>query len=143
MARVKGEHRTADPTPVKVPVVIDTVAPRVTLHRTVGGLVAKAEDMVAATKDVQLSWSINGGPFGPWGSQRTVAVPEGTEVKVRARDTVGNVGLASSALMHTYEPGDPEAPEVGGCSVSGGAGAGLTLLMLAALALVALRRRRD
>ena len=142
MARIKGEHRTTDPTPVKVPVVIDTVAPRVTLRRTVGGLVAKAEDMVATAKDVQLSWSINGGPFGPWGSQRTVAVPEGTEVKVRARDTVGNVGLASTALMHTYEPGQPETPEVGGCSVSGGAGAGLTLLMLAALALVALRRRR-
>ena len=45
--------------------------------------------------------------------------------------------------IEVTEPGDPEAPEVGGCSVSGGAGAGLTLLMLAALALVALRRRRD
>ena len=142
MARAAGEHLTTDPTPVKVPVLIDTVAPRVHLQRTAGGLAARVEDMVAADSDVQLSWSINGGPFGAWGTQRSVVVSEGTAVAVRARDTAGNVGLATSAMMTTFEPGQPESPEVGGCSVGGGAGAGLTLLLLSVLGLVALRRRR-
>jgi len=144
MARVKDEHLTTDPTPVRVPVIIDTVAPRVRLSRTAGGMVATVKDMVAADRDVQLSWSINGGPYSSWGNQRSVVVSEGTTVAVRARDTVGNVGLASTSMMSTFVPAEPEAPEVGGCSVTNGAaGAGITLLLLAALGLVALRRREE
>ena len=143
MSRAAGEHLTIDPTPVKVPVIIDTVAPRVRLTRQAGGLKATVDDMVAANGEVLLSWSINGGPFGSYGTQRTIVVSEGTTVAVRARDTAGNVGLTTTALMTTYQPGEPELHEAGGCSMGGGASAGLTLLLLAALGLVALRRREQ
>ena len=144
MARVAGRHLTTDPTPVRIPVLIDTVAPRVTLVRAGNGVRAAVKDMVSKDSEVELSWSIDDGPFGAWGGVRSVMAAEDSKVAVRVRDRAGNVGLASTLTMATgFEPAEPQLPETGGCSVGAGGGAGmLTLLLLGFLGLAA-RRRQD
>lgn len=137
MARVKGQPSTLDPTPVRVPFTIDTVPPSVRLIRTASGVQAEVQDVVTPPEGVELSWSIGGSAFGPYGHSLSADARPGIDVVVRARDTSGNVGQATlAAAVLRAAPMD----EQGGCNVAPvGSVPGLALLLL--FALVALRRR--
>ena len=142
MARVVGQPYTTDPTPARVTVQIDTMPPRVNLVRSAGQVRADIQDLVSSTADLQLSWSIGDGAFGPYGTQRSVVVPEGTRVAVKVRDRAGNVAWTNTTI--TADTMAPDAPSAGGCTVGGRASTGLALLALMALVgVVALRRRRE
>ena len=142
MARVAGEYMTLDPTPEKIQLLIDTVAPTAKLVRTSGGVKVVAEDMVASTTELQVSWSVGGGPFSDYGRQLDAAVPEGVEVAVRVKDPAGNVTTASLASDEAWSEETPDDLTAGGCQVGGvGQNAG-TLLPLLGLLLLGWRRRR-
>jgi len=139
MARVKGEHMTLDPTPQKIPVLIDTVAPEVRLTRAAGGVKVSVEDMVDNASQVQVAWSVAGAPFTAFGTQLDAIVPEGVEVSVRVKDSAGNMGTASLAGDEfDTEPLPEEDLAAGGCAVGGVGSAG----SLALLALLLFVRRR-
>jgi len=139
MARVAGDHRTLDPTPVVVDVLIDTVAPEVKLTRAGGVVTVSASDMVASASELQVSWSVAGAPYSTFSDQLSASVPEGVEVAVRVKDPAGNVGAA--ALLGDQDETAPEPePMAGGCAVQSGPAA-LPLLALLLLGLWARRRR--
>ena len=118
IARVKGHVRTVDPTPVAVQVTIDTVAPHVTLVRTTAGVRAEVSDAVADPESVQLSWSVDGEAFGPFGATRQLDLPAGTPVSVRARDPSGNIGHA--VLLRDVDTLPVGHADPGGCAVAPG-----------------------
>lgn len=150
MARVAGEPMTLDPTPVKLPVLIDTVPPTVRLIPTPGGVRAEVVDLVTPPEGLRLSWSVGGAAFGSWSADadaRGLTLPRGTAVAVRVRDEVGNVssaGLPVGSVLAglAAEPGDADA---GGCAVSAAAdkrGPALGLLWGLALGLLLVTGRR-
>ena len=115
--------------------------PRVRLVPTPTGLRAEVEDAVTAPEGVQLSWSVGGAAFGPYGAPSSVEVPEGSTVAVKARDRAGNVALATRvAGVITAEP---RVADEGGCSIARhGAPGILGLGLLALLGLLACFVRR-
>ena len=140
MSRVVGRPETIDPSPVSIPVVVDTVPPKVHLVRVPGGARADVSDFVSPKQE--LSWSINGGPYGAFGTQRQVAVPDDATVAVKVRDASGNTALAMSLVSDLPEPAPADA-EAGGCSMAASPTSGLGLLSLLLLVgLLVLRRRR-
>lgn len=144
MARVKGDHRTLDPTPAKVRVVIDTVPPKVKLVRTRDGVWAEVEDLVSKGEDLTYSWSVDGQPYSAFGSQRELQVPAGAEVAVRVRDEVGNEGLGNTAHTEVFNPPAAGNDNLGGgCSMASGSAplALLPLLLLLGVLLTARRRQ--
>ena len=96
--------------------------------------------MVTAPDAVQLSWSVDGAAFGPFGDVRHLDVPASTDVRVQARDEAGNVARADLVLGQVVV-GSGELENQGGCSVAlSPAPAGGLFLLLLALALVIRRR---
>jgi hypothetical protein len=142
MARVKGLPATLDRSPAVVPVTIDTVAPRVRIVPTATGVRAVVEDAVSPPESVQLSWSVNGAAFGPFGAARELELPRGAEVAVRARDPSGNIGHATLGAGGLSSPGAPADSE-GGCAVGGSSSGAMALGLLLLLALIALHRGRE
>jgi hypothetical protein len=139
MARVVDRPSTTSLSTVRVPVVIDTVAPRVALVPTAGGVRAEVRDSATAAVQLELSWSVGGAPFSAYGRQWSVSVPEGTAVAVRVRDRGGNISSASTTATAAIVD---EGTETGGCTVSGRGGAAGGLLLIFAALLGALVRRR-
>lgn len=138
-ARVQGAPSTLDPTPARVSFVIDTVPPKVRLVPTADGVRAEVSDVGTPASEVELSWSVAGGAFGAWGSERAMRVGPGTEVSVRARDAAGHQTVA------LLEGGvSIEEAEEGGCALVPGSGqlAGAGLWLLGLLWALGLRRRR-
>jgi len=138
VARIKDAPRTLDPTPVKLSLTVDRVPPTVRLVPTATGVRAEARDAVTPRGAIELSWSVDGKPFGPFGDTRELSLPAGTPVVVKARDRSGNVAMTSRIAGVLVVDRD----EQGGCSVSGGAAKPLGLIGLVAL-LALLFRRRD
>lgn len=146
MARVVGQPMTLDPTPVKLPLIIDTVPPQLRLIPTTDGVRAEVHDLVTPAEQLELSWSVNGEAFGDFSHRRALTLPVGTPVAIRVKDGAGNVasaGLPAGSVLAGVgvEPDD----SAGGCAV---AAAGderapvFGLLLLVALgAIFGLRRR--
>jgi hypothetical protein len=111
MARVPDAPATIDPTPARLSVMIDTVAPRVRLVPTASGVRAEIHDV----DRVELSWSVNNGAFGPFGDRLAVEVPPGTPVAVRVRDASGHLAQATLVAGVTAEADS----ESGGCNLAG------------------------
>ncbi len=147
MARVVGQPMTLDPTPVKLPLIIDTVPPQLRLVPTTSGVRAEVYDLVTPAEQLELSWSVDGKAFGDFSHQRALTLPVGTPVAIRVKDAAGNVasaGLPAGSVLAGVgvEPDDSSA---GGCAV---ASAGderapvFGLLLLVALAAIFGLRRR-
>jgi len=85
MARVQDAPLTLDPTPVKLSLTIDRVPPTVRLVSTATGVRAEAADAVTPPAAIELSWSVDGGPYGPFGDMRELTVPAGTQSGTRFR----------------------------------------------------------
>ena len=143
MARVAGEYQTLDPTPEKIQLLIDTVAPTAKLVRTANGVKVEAQDMVDSTKQLQVSWSVDGGPFGVYSNQLEATVPEGVAVAVRVKDSAGNETFASLGSGDTWSEEMPDDINAGGCALGGAGLAGGVVLPLLGLMLLGLRRRRQ
>lgn len=117
-ARVVGAPDTADPSPARLDVVIDTVAPAGSFDVAGHEIRFDAHDAVTPAEAMLYRVSVDGGAWGPWqlGDRTTLpALLDGLTVRVQARDEAGNVG---ELAFH----GRTTAPSASGCGcVVGGA----------------------
>ncbi|MBI5478368.1 MAG: hypothetical protein HY906_05895 [Deltaproteobacteria bacterium] len=121
--------------PVVAEILIDTVAPTLTLERR--GRVVKllARDLVTPPARLQYSWRVPGGEFSTWSS--VAEAPAGERgLEVRARDEAGNVTVAAIDAA----PSAAADTQVG-CA-AGGTGSALLGLLCAGGMLRWRRRRR-
>ncbi len=143
-ARSVGVPPTTDPTPARVDVLVDTVAPSGGFDLAGHELRISATDAVSPPEALQFRWSINGGAFGPWVVGDHATTPEVLDVAhltVQVRDEAGNIG---SLGFH----GRSTAPSTAGCSCDvaghgsrGETGGGLLLILATGFALTLSRRR--
>jgi hypothetical protein len=130
--------QTLDPTPARVPFVVDTVAPEGNFDVAGDELEADARDMVTPASGLQIRFSVdNGKSFSAWTPLGRVALPSRAAtaaLRVEVRDEAGNIGELGRVAGS------------GGCSIApGGRGDGdgkLALLVAALLVVLALRRRK-
>lgn len=143
-ARIAGRPETADPAPVELEVIIDTLAPELTLT-PVGDdrLEVEARDMVSAAEAIRLEWRASGEDAWLPVEDGVIDVPpEADEVEVRGTDEAGNVGVRRHAIRGRL-PTDGGSG-CGGCATAerGGDQASVILLLgLLAGALIWRRRR--
>lgn len=136
--------RIADATPARVDVLIDVLAPNLSLSRTNDTVVATADDVLTSADALEFRFRIDGGAWSRWSSTRTLRVEyDDASVEVEARDEAGNVARATAPLVR----GVPNAAAAGGCSCRVGAPSTsstspwLVALLVAGGGLVAARRR--
>lgn len=156
-ARVAGDYRTLDLEPITIPVVIDSVGPRILADQARienGALVVPATDLVSEASTIQFAYGHpgDGTPATEWGAgglpqgdAEHLALITGTAGKsektitVYARDEQGNVTAALVDLGDLL--GFHGSGEGGGCSCSASSAsqasingmalmAGLTMLLL-------------
>ncbi len=147
-SRIVGAPRSVDATPAMATIVVDTLAPNVSLSRSPNGMVATGDDIISQG-DLDYRFRVDGGAWSPWSTQDEVALDaaalaqERLVVEVEARDEVGNVGTAREALIRGLP--NPASGSGCGCRATGaeggheGMGVGLGAL---ALGLFVARRRR-
>ena len=142
-ARVAGDYRTLSLEPEVVPVVIDSVAPRILVAKATaaeGVITVPAVDLVSPADKVLLAFGAadDDEPSTAWGAG-TLSAEQASQladgagmVRVWARDELGN---QSTELLHASALVKLDAPAAGGCGcrTGGGSAGGLTLLVVAAL----------
>jgi MYXO-CTERM domain-containing protein len=153
-SRVVGDYHTLSTDAAVVPVIIDSVAPRILRDKVAveeGAVVVPAVDLVSPPEKVELAFggpNDDGEPVTDWGNGR-ISVEQAGELAAGsgtltawARDEMGNV---SSALIDVTAMVPSESPSAGGCACQTGGGArsagGLALLVLGALLGLGRRRR--
>lgn len=148
VSRVRGDYRTTATTAVELPVVIDSVGPRIFVDRSLwqGDLLhVEARDVVDGTDGLTYAFGVVGDdlPATDWSDEPTIdratakalASPEG-ELVVFVRDQRGNQSSAKLASGFHGAPGE------GGCSCDASSGAPTGSLVLVLLTMVALGFRR-
>jgi hypothetical protein len=119
-ARVVGEANTVDRSPATAELLIDVLAPEITLEERddAMGVHVIAEDIVTADEDLQMRVRIDGEEWSAWGPIADVdADPELVEVEVR--DEAGNVGRSQAPLIR----GIPNPAGAGACDCRAAPGA--------------------
>jgi len=151
-AREVGVPATTDPTPARVDIIVDTVAPTGGFDLAGKELRIDASDAVSPREALQFRFAVAGGAYGPWVVGDRVTLPTALDagsVTVQVRDEAGNVGTLA---FH----GRSTAPSAGGCACdltgngvsgpngagSGGSSTGGALLLVAIGFALALSRRR-
>jgi hypothetical protein len=117
-ARVVGEPNTTDESPVRLDLVIDTVAPAGSFDVAGGEIRVDATDAVTPPSAMLFRVSVDGAPFSAWllGERTTLPVHlDAATVRVQARDEAGNVGELG---FH----GRSTAPSTSGCGCVVGGG---------------------
>jgi hypothetical protein len=115
-ARAVGSQASADPTPAHQTLIIDTLAPDVSLERDENGFVAVAHDIVSDA-DLTYRFRQSGGEWSDWTTNEHLPLSadalaaEHLVIEVQARDEAGNVGSAQQALIR----GIPNPSATGGC----------------------------
>jgi MYXO-CTERM domain-containing protein len=149
-SRVAGDYRTLSLEPEVVPVVIDSVPPRILVAKAAVAddtITVPAEDLVTPADKIQLAFGAadDDAPATAWGAGSVSAEQAGQlaagsgSLRVWARDEVGNQSTAlldASGMVKLDATADGCACQAGG----GHSASGLVLLVLAAL--VGLGRRR-
>ena len=110
--REVGNPGTTDPTPARVDVLVDTVAPTGGFDVAGNELVVHATDAVSPPEALQFRFKVDGGAFGAWTAGDHAFMPvalDAAHVTVQVRDEAGNVGDLG---FH----GRSTAPSTGGCS---------------------------
>ncbi len=144
LSRVRGDYRTTAATAIELPVVIDSVGPRVFVDRAAweGNLLrVPARDVVDGVDGLTWAFGAVGDdqPATDWSTEATIdrqtakdlSSPEG-EIVVYVKDQTGNLTMARAKTGFHGAPGE------GGCScdASGDAPVGsMMLVLLTALAL--------
>jgi uncharacterized protein (TIGR03382 family) len=148
-ARVVGDYRSLDVASTTIPVVVDSVAPRILADELAADddtLTVTALDLVSPPAEVEVALGAPGAdaPTTPWtggrfplAQARWLADDDG-ELTIFARD-----GLGNQAVVAVTAPGVlfANAPEAGGCAATG-AGGGIGAVLVALGALLGLGRRR-
>jgi hypothetical protein len=119
-ARVVGEANTVDRSPATAELLIDVLAPEITLEERDDaiGVHVIAEDIVTADEDLEMRVRIDGGEWSAWGPIADVDTdPELVEVEVR--DEAGNVGRSQAPLIR----GIPNPAGAGACDCRAAPGA--------------------
>ncbi len=166
-AALPGRSHTLDPTPFQVPIVVDALAPVVSLTPAANGVVVEASDTVTAIAALMTTWRLDGVPQGALvldaagraniaidATQHEVDVVVTDEAGRAARATLGTrppARVASSPTLVAATTPAPPAPtyvaaDEGGCaqtSTSRSATPAAGLAVLAALAAATGRRRRS
>jgi MYXO-CTERM domain-containing protein len=152
-SRVVGDMASEDGTPVDLPFVIDTLAPRVEAKREGDRITVRATDYVSSKEALVARHRIGEGAgagawseWAPFESAATFEADATTPVDVEVRDEEGNIGHVSLPLIRGKADGSLAAAGSGcGCRVTGhrdsGGGGVAAALAAIALALAAARRR--
>lgn len=140
-ARAVGQPRTADPEPVVLDFLIDTVAPAVALQRADDGYLIEATDLVTEPGALRVRARFDGGAWQELGGAPVMlAVPAGAELlEVEVVDEAGNTAGAAGHIVGFHGRGGG-----GGCDdcSAGGGGAGAGGVLVLAIALLGLLPRR-
>lgn len=141
-ARVAGDQDTADPVPVELEVIIDTIAPELTLLPIdVDRIRVDVSDMVSPDEAIRLEWRVSDQETWNEVIDGFIDVPaDAEEVEVRATDEAGNVGTSRHALRGRI-PTDGSGG-CGGCAASGRSERGPAALFLVLLAGLLIARKR-
>jgi hypothetical protein len=140
LSRVKGDYRTTAAAPIMVPVVIDSVGPKILLDRAAWSgneLRVPAVDIVASADELQWAFGVVGDdiPGTDWQASNAIdrqTVKDlsagGELIAVFVRDPSGNVTVASAKTGFHGAPGE------GGCNcdASGDAPIGTFLVIILA-----------
>jgi len=152
-SRVVGDMASEDGTPVEIPFVIDTLAPRMSATRDGSHIVVKAHDYVSSDGELVVRRRVDGtwSEWTPLGSAGSFEADPSSDVDVEVRDEEGNIGKVSLPLIRGKADSSLAAAGSGcGCHVTGKTGNGGggrsgswgLGLGLALSALVSARRRR-
>ncbi len=148
-SRVVGQSMSIDRTPSQVEVVIDRTAPSVKLAQAEDGSV-RLDVTDAVDQDATLVRTrIDGGNWSEWipaSDVADLAIGEGSEIEIEAKDGEGNVASTQQALIRGKAV--PGAASGCGCSVPGGDQRGGKAGWLAGIALLGVfgrlvRRRKS
>lgn len=146
-SRVVGSEGSVDPTPASSAILVDVLAPSVSLERSASGMVATGDDIISHG-DLTYRFRVDHAEWSEWSTQDEVALgaaalaQEQLMVEVEVRDEAGNIGSAREALIR----GIPNPAAAGGCGCRATGGdrghdaLGLALSLLA-LGLFISRRR--
>jgi len=117
-ARITGEAGSTDPSPAYFEVLVDVLAPFVSVEQSGRGVYIVATDVLTAPEALELRYRIDGEAWTDWQALPTDAfVPlpyTDAELEVEVRDESGNVGAARSALIR----GLPNSTVDSGCGCS-------------------------
>jgi hypothetical protein len=151
-ARVVGAAETEDATPAEIPFTIDAVAPFVKVEKSTSGsdVTVHAWDIVSSESTLSARYRLDGKDFGAWtpvADLAHVAVGSSETIDLEVKDEEGNVRAVHQPLIRGKADGSlAAAGSACGCSTPGstttdGNGTLAAAVGLAALALIALRRR--
>jgi hypothetical protein len=102
-ARLPGHSDTADPTPARLELLVDAIAPSVELDRQADGVHIRANDWVSPLESLRVRTRREGGEWSelvPLSEQGIIPVSfDDEEVEVEVHDEAGNIGSARSALI--------------------------------------------
>ncbi len=120
-ARIAGRLETADATPARAELLIDVLAPDVTLEASERGLGVHviADDIVTAADALEMRWRIVDGGWSSWGPVTDLDA-DPSLVQVEVRDEAGNVGRSSAPLIR----GIPNPAGGGSCDCRAAVGSG-------------------
>ncbi len=147
-SRIVGHETSVDATPALATIIVDTLAPTVSLDRSPNGMVATADDIISHG-DLSYRFRIDHGAWSDWSTRDQVALDAAALaqdrllVQVEARDEAGNIGSAQQALIRGIS--NPASAGGCGCRATGAdrghEGLGIAVSLLA-LGLFVSRRRR-
>ncbi len=112
--RAVGRPQTLNLEPVRLEVVMDSVAPLLYAKVYSDRIELGAHDYVSKDSELTMSWSTDGKNWTSWQNTATIKIPRDTsKVYVRAADAQGNI----SERVFTF---DTAKSDDSGCSTSGG-----------------------
>lgn len=117
-ARRVDDYHTLDPTPARVEVIVDSIAPVLSLTEDDGQVLISVEDMVSAAEDLHLEQRIDGGDWAVL-ADNAVTVEPGQHLEVRATDEAGNATVEGLQVREAgligRRPPTPDDVAGGGC----------------------------
>ncbi|MBN8613337.1 MAG: hypothetical protein J0L92_22275 [Deltaproteobacteria bacterium] len=118
-SRVVGEPNTVDRSPAMTELLIDILAPDITLEERddAEGVHVIAEDIVSDVTNLEMRWRLDDGEWSSWGPIVDLDV-DPDHVAVEVRDEAGNVGRSQAPLIR----GIPNPAGAGACDCRAAAG---------------------
>ena len=120
-SRVVGERLTVDLTPARAELLIDLLAPEVSVEQEGNTARVIATDVITSRAALLYRFRTGGGAWSEWTHDATYTMVDGgaTGLDVEVKDEAGNVGASRQALIR----GLPNAAGGGACDCRAAAGA--------------------